>query len=289
MLRLAATSIFLTSFLSFLAPAAPFSGTSALEFTRRITAFGPHASGSAAIVRVRAYVEAQAKTQGWIVTEDSFIAETPNGPVKMANIVAHLTGHTSRALVFTGHYDTRARAGFLGANDGGSSAGFLLELARVLPGENRNNDIYLVWFDGEEAVREWTDTDSLYGSRHMVRRWANDGTLARIKALINVDMIGDKDLDILRDTNSSPALDDLLRRKARNLGYGKYFHNDPSAIEDDHLPFRQGGVEALDIIDYNYGPNNSLWHTNQDTMDKLSAHSLEVVGAVLLEVRRRLD
>ncbi|HVT94270.1 MAG TPA: M28 family peptidase [Bryobacteraceae bacterium] len=289
MLRRAAIGIFLTSFFSLVAPAASFSGTSALEFTRRITAYGPHASGSTAIGRVRAYVEAQAKTQGWSVTEDSFVARTPNGPVKMANIVAHLTGHTSRALVFTGHYDTRARAGFLGANDGGSSAGFLLELARVLPRENRNDDIYLVWFDGEEAVREWTDTDSLYGSRHMVRQWANDGTLARIKALINVDMIGDKDLDILRDGNSSPALNDLLLQTARSLGYGQYFQNDLSRIEDDHLPFRQAGVDALDIIDYDYGPNNSYWHTNQDTMDKLSAHSLEAVGAVLLEMRRRLD
>jgi Zn-dependent M28 family amino/carboxypeptidase len=102
-------------------------------------------------------------------------------------------------------------------------------------------------------------------------------------------MIGDKDLDILRDGNSSPALNDLLLQTARSLGYGQYFQNDLSRIEDDHLPFRQAGVDALDIIDYDYGPNNSYWHTNQDTMDKLSAHSLEAVGAVLLEMRRRLD
>lgn len=289
MLRRSATLLFLTAVTTLAAKSEAFSGASALDFTRRITAFGPRASGSAAIARVRSYIETQAKSYGWSVTEDGFVAQTPNGPIAMKNIVAHLPGHTSQALVLTGHYDTRARPGFLGANDGGSSAGFLLELARVLPSENRNNDIYLVWFDGEEAVREWSDSDSLYGSRHLASRWANDGTLERIKALINVDMIGDKSLDIIRDGNSSPALVNLFWQSAQGLGYGKYFRNDESAIEDDHLPFRKAGVPALDVIDFDFGPNNSYWHTNRDTMDKLSAHSLEVVGAVLMEVWRKLD
>jgi len=289
MLGRTAALLVLTFLYSAVASAAAFSGASALELTRRITAFGPHASGSAAIARVRAFIESQARQHGWSVTEDSFTAQTPNGPVGMKNIIARLPGHTSQALVFTGHYDTRARAGFLGANDGGSSAGFLLELARVLPSEERRNDIYLVWFDGEEAVREWSDTDSLYGSRHLAAQWANDGTLARIKALINVDMIGDKDLGILRDSNSSASLTDLVWQTAEGLGYGGYFRNGETAIEDDHIPFRRAGVAALDVIDLDFGPGNSYWHTNQDTMDKLSAHSLEVVGAVLMEARKKLD
>lgn len=271
------------------AGAASFSGASALEFTRRATAFGPRPSGSAAINRLRAYIEAQAKTHGWEVTEDSFTAETTKGPVVMKNIVAHLSAHSSNALVFTGHYDTKVLPGFVGANDGGSSTGLLLELARVLPSEERKTDIFLVWFDGEEAVKQWTDTDSLYGSRHLAKQWAANGTLARIRALINVDMVGDADLDIFHDENSYAPLMSTIWQAAENLGYGKYFRNDRSAMEDDHMPFVHAGVPAVDIIDFHYGPNNSYWHSAKDTLDKLSAHSFEVVGSVLMEVKRKLD
>jgi Zn-dependent M28 family amino/carboxypeptidase len=269
--------------------AATFSGASALEFTRHAVSFGARPSGSPAIIRLRSYIEAQARSHGWQVSEDSFTAQTPNGPVAMKNVIAHLPGHSSQAIVFTGHYDTKVMPGFVGANDGGSSTGFLLELARVLPSEDRKADLYLVWFDGEEAVKQWTDTDSLYGSRHLAAKWAADGTNARIKAMVNIDMIGDKDLDIVRDGNSSSPVVNLVWKAAESLGYAKYFHQNEGGIEDDHIPFMNAQVRAVDIIDFNYGPGNSYWHTSQDTMDKLGAHSFEVVGAVMLEVRRELD
>src|SRR5207248_2120571 len=122
------------------------------------------------------------------------------------------------------HYDTKSMPGisFLGANDGGASAGFLLEMAKALAPDERKDDIYLVWFDGEEAIAQWSDYDSLYGSRHLAGKWAADGTLSRIRALINVDMIGDRDLGILQDMNSSAPLRELVWRTADRLGYGKH-------------------------------------------------------------------
>jgi Zn-dependent M28 family amino/carboxypeptidase len=142
-----------------------------------------------------------------------------------------------------------------------------------------------VWFDGEEAFGEWSETDSLYGSRHLSERWSADHTLSRIKALILVDMIGDKDLDILDEENSSPSLRMLIWNTAQGLGYGKYFLDTGGPIDDDHMPFVKLGVNAVDLIDF----DKTYWHTPDDTIDKLSAHSFEVVGTVLMAVLRALQ
>jgi Zn-dependent M28 family amino/carboxypeptidase len=155
---------------------------------------------------------------------------------------------------------------------------------------NHRDDIYIVFFDGEEAVRtQWADNDNTYGSRQLTAKWLADGTLARIKALINIDMIGDKDLDISNDENSSQSLRNMVWQIAARLGYSKYFRHDPGAIEDDHKPFADAGVNAIDIIDLDYGPNGSYWHTAQDTLDKLSVHSVQVVGNVVTELVKELE
>jgi Zn-dependent M28 family amino/carboxypeptidase len=208
----------------------------------------------------------------------------------MRNIIATFPGGTGRALVVTGHFDSKPMKGsnFVGANDAGSSTGFLLELARVVNSMSHADDITLVFFDGEEAYGEWSDTNGIYGSRHLADKWSREGKLGRIKALINVDMIGDKDLGIIQERNSSPGLLRQVWQTAHDLGYGKYFLDSGFATEDDHLPFLQKGVNALDLIDFDYGPNNEYWHTEKDTMDKLSAHSLDVVGNVLVAVLRKL-
>ena len=274
-------------------PAAPanFSGKSALAFTQAVVSLGPRPPGSRPHGGTELYIESQIKLHHAELIEDSFTAQTPNGSMHMKNIIAKFGGSTGRAVVFTGHYDTKFMPGrgFLGANDGGSSTGFLLEMLRVLATRKYPDDIFLVWFDGEEAFREWSATDSLYGSRHLAERWSNDGTASRIKALINVDMIGDKDLGILQEGNSSRSLMKLVWQTARDIGYGKYFLDTGFATEDDHIPFVRQGVNALDLIDFDYGPNNAYWHTPQDTMDKLSAHSLQVVGDVLLAVLGKLE
>jgi Zn-dependent M28 family amino/carboxypeptidase len=230
------------------------------------------------------------KSYGCTVEEQIFTAQTPIGPKRMNNIIAKVDGRGNDLVVLSGHYDTKIMdRPFVGANDGGSSTGFLLEMARVLCGKPRKNDLYLVWLDGEEAVRTWTPDDSLYGSRHLARHWQQDGTIKRIKALINVDMIGDGDLLIVNEWNSTPALRKLVWDAAASLGLSRHFSALEGAIEDDHIPFLRAGAPALDLIDFDYGPGNSWWHTEQDTIDKLSANSFQVVGNVLLKVLAKLE
>ena len=272
------------------AAAADFSGAAALEFTRKAVSFGPRPPGSAANQRLQAYIESQLKTLRCRVSFDAFTAGTPVGQVSMRNIIATFPGSSGRAIVITGHFDTKPIPGsvFLGANDGGSSTGLLLELARVVNAMSTSDDVVLVWFDGEEAFGEWSATNGTYGSRHLADKWSREGSLGRIKALINIDMIGDQDLGILVETYSSQSLLRLVWQTASSIGYGKYFLDSQLATEDDHLPFLKRGVNALDLIDFDYGPNNAYWHNEKDTLDKLSAHSLEVVGRVLTAVIRKL-
>jgi glutaminyl-peptide cyclotransferase len=204
----------------------------------------------------------------------------------MKNIVARFPGTSGRAVVFTGHYDTKILPGFVGANDGGSSGGFLLEMANVIDGMPHKDDLYLVWFDGEEAFnREWAGTDNTYGSRHLAQKWSGEGFLPRIKALINIDMIGDAELDILHDGNSSQPLLKLIWDAADKIGYGKYFTRQATPTDDDHMPFVRLGVNAADVIDLDY----PVWHTPNDTLDKLSAHSFQVVGDVMVLVIKQLE
>ena len=273
------------------ARAGEFSGAEALVFTRHIVSFGPRPAGSEAIRKLQAYILGELKPLGCQVIQDDFKASTPLGSTPMKNMIARFPGKSGKMVVITGHYDTKSMPGtyFVGANDGGSSAAFLLEMAKVLAHTPHQDDVWLVWFDGEEAVAQWSDYDSLYGSRHLAERWAADSTLARIKALINVDMIGDRDLQILEDMNSAAPLREKVWQIADRLGYTKHFLRNQSAIEDDHIPFLRRGVNALDLIDLDYGPDNSYWHTDKDTMDKLSAASFEIVGRVVLETLKDLE
>jgi glutaminyl-peptide cyclotransferase len=269
-------------------PAASFSGAAALDFSRHAVGFGPRPPGSEANQKLEAYIVAQLKLDGCEVTEDPFTGQTPKGPLAMKNVIAKFPGRSGRAIVITGHFDTKLFPGrkFVGADDGGSSTGLLLELARVLAHQPRKDDVYLVFFDGEEAIREqWEGEDNLYGSRHLAERWRKDGTLTRIIALINVDMIGDKNLVIKQDTNSDPRLRKMIWSTAAQLGYQAYFVDDTISEEDDHMPFVKMRVPAVDIIDVDYPP----WHTDDDTLDKISAQSLEIVGTVVAEVIHRLE
>jgi glutaminyl-peptide cyclotransferase len=285
------TQAFLTLALALPAFAADFSGASALEFTRRAVAFGPRPPGSAANHSEQAWIKSElSKLRGCQVIDDAFTGNTPQGPIPMKNIIGRFAGHSGRSVVITGHFDTKLFPGrnFVGANDAGSSTGVLLELARTIATRTVTDDVYFVFYDGEEAFGEWSSTDGIHGSRHLAAKWSADGTASRIKALVNVDMIGDKDLGIMQATNSSPQLLRLVWQIAREMGYGKYFLDSGYEIEDDHMPFVRLGVNALDLIDFEYGPANRYWHTDADTMDKLSPHSLEVVGNVLVELIRRL-
>jgi len=268
-----------------------FNGGRAFEDLKHLVGFGPRPSGSPALIQTRQWLISQLRGAGAQVQEDSFVATTPIGPIPMTNLIARFRGSGRETVIVAGHYDTKRfdEFRFVGANDGGSSAALLVELARVLGGRKNALNCWLVFFDGEEAVRDWSTTDSLYGSRHLVEKLSASGELSRLQALILVDMVGDARLRIPREYNSTPWLTDLVFNVAQRLGYGKYFVNGQNAIEDDHMPFINAGVSAVDLIDFDYGPNNSYWHTAQDTLDHCSPLSLTIVGRVVTATLEQLE
>jgi glutaminyl-peptide cyclotransferase len=264
-------------------------GELALKFTANLVKFGPRPAGSDAHAAMERYIRDQLKLFNCHTEEQAFTAESPLGQKPMRNFLVRIPGTGTRPIVISGHYDTKLLPNFVGANDGGSSAGMVMELARTLcNSRNQHDPVWLVLLDGEEAYGDWTETDSLYGSRWLAAKWLQDGTARRVKALINVDMIGDRDLRLLMDMNSSSQLREMFWSSARELGYGRILGNTPSAIEDDHIPFGKAGIPVLDVIDFDYGPNNSYWHTERDTVDKLSAASFQMIGETLLRVLTKL-
>lgn len=264
------------------ATAAPqFDSGRAWEHLRQLVAIGPRPSGSAAIEQTRTYIKAHLSGAGVGVAEQAWDDETPLGKVHMVNLVATIPGARKDRIVISGHYDTKLFRDirFVGASDGGSSAAFLLEAARVLKTRKNLLTIELLFLDGEEArLPDWTGTDNTYGSRHYVEAGKRDGSLAGIKANLLIDMVGDRDLRLKRDLNSTPWLTDLVWDAARRLKLESTFVAQTTEIEDDHLPFMAAGVPSVDIIDLEYGP----WHTAQDTLDAVSARSLQIVGDVVL-------
>jgi hypothetical protein len=269
-------------------------GERALDYTRQVVELGPRPAGSEANRRQQELIVEALKQSGCTIAEDAFTANTPLGPRPMKNILCDFPGASGRVIAVTGHYDTLARPDlhFVGANDGGSSTGLLLALAGQLAGRERKDTVRLVFFDGEEAAVEWRDGDHTYGSSRLAQQWAADGTAETIAALINVDMIGDADLELLYEGNSTPWLRDLVVSVAQRLGYGARFpRGSPLYVEDDHIPFLQRGIPAVDLIDFDYGLYNRYWHTENDTLDKLSAESfavmLHVLDETILELEKR--
>ena len=263
----------------------------AFQYTKEVTAFGPRYIGSENHKKLENYIVSHLK--GDQVEDDTFTADTVEGKFPVRNIIAKYPGTKDGIIAILGHYDTvysLRNAGFVGANDGGSSTAILLEYANQLRGKKRDAySVWLVWTDGEEAVRQWSATDSLYGTRHLAEKWEKDGTLKKIKALMVMDMIGDADLDILRETYSTPWLLDLIYAASERGGYQSHFYALQGGVEDDHLPFVKRGVPCADVIDLDYGYNNVFHHSPQDTMDKLSPRSLQIVGDTTLEAIRMID
>jgi Zn-dependent M28 family amino/carboxypeptidase len=257
-----------------------FDGSAAYRHVERLVAIGPRVAGTPGGARAREYIVGELKKLGGVrVQVKPFEADTPHGRLKMANVVAVLAGRRPDVIMLAGHYDTKLfkEFRFVGANDGGSSTALLLELARRLATGPRDYTYWLVWFDGEEARETWTPRDSLYGSRQLAAELARAGTLPR--AMILVDMIGDRDLAVRREAHSAGWLTEIVWDAAARLGYGKHFLRDAMPVEDDHVPFLKLGVPATLLIDFDYPP----WHTAADTLDKISADSLAVVGQVVLD------
>ena len=260
-------------------PAATIDGAAALRHVERLVAIGPRPAGSPAAARARKYIVDQLAAAGVKAEVQPFDTDTPHGRLRMANIVAVLPGRRADAVMLAGHYDTKwfRDIRFVGANDGGSSAALLIELARRLAARPREYTYWVVWFDGEEARETWTAADGLYGSRRMARELQTRGRLPR--ALIVADMIGDRDLAIRREASSTAWLTEAIWAAAARRGVRAHFLDETLAVEDDHAPFLRAGVPATLLIDFDYPP----WHTAGDTLDKVSARSLEIVGSVLLD------
>lgn len=256
-----------------------FSGDKALAHVQALVDLGPRPPGSDAIVRARAYIEEQLESFGWSVTEQTFSDQTPRGEMKFVNLVARFGTPSKPAFLLCSHYDTKIFESFkfVGANDAGSSTGLLLELARVLALEPRLAEkIELVFFDGEEAVEDFSATDGIYGSRHFAQELVKDGSAKSFRGGILFDMVGDSSLDITLPPNSPSKITAGIFASADALKFRNYFTYFEQDITDDHSPLNAIGVPVIDLIDFHYPP----WHTAEDTMDKLSPQSLQVVGSV---------
>jgi glutaminyl-peptide cyclotransferase len=276
-----------------------FNGERAMDHVRKQIEFGPRPPGSPELEKTRAYIVNQLKSYGLTVKVDEFIAKTPQGDKRMANITGALPGETKTTILIASHYDTKFYKDmhFVGANDPAASVGTVLEIGRVIGSlpEKPKVTVKLVFFDGEEAFCEgWSDCgnpdepDNTYGSRHYVSQLQDKDEIEHVYAMILLDMMGYKKLELGRDSTSSRWLQDLIWQTGRELGHGKVFVDREEGIGgDDHEPFLRAGVDAVDIIQLTSYPH---WHKADDTIDKISAQSMKIVGdTVLASLPKILD
>lgn len=288
------------------------SGEKALEHVTALVNFGPRPSGSEALEKSRQYLEKELVEVGWVTRRQTFTTKTPKGDVEFTNLRARF-GEAAWSVPVSGllcsHYDTKAYDGFefVGANDAGSSTGLLVELARVLRGSpDIASKIELVFFDGEEAFgTNITPTDGLYGSKYYAAQILLEKEKDRPRWGLLLDMVGDADLNIragvkiprasVRDLAAASAsgyvvdieeVEETLAQMSRDLisaaddlDLRSFIGISPDYIVDDHIPLNVvAGIPTIDLIDFDY-PH---WHTPADTLDKLSAESLETSGRVTL-------
>jgi len=275
-----------------------FDGERAMTHARKQIEMKPGAAGSPELARTRDYIVGELKSYGLNVSLDEFRAATPVGERRMANIIAEIPGESSDAILLTSHYDTKLvkQFHFVGANDPASSVAALLEIARVLAANKQKPKFTyrIVFFDGEEAFCfDWEQCgkpnapDNTYGSRHYVAQLIDKNEVKRTRAMILLDMIGYKNIELGRDTMSTPWLVDTVWQTAREMNLGKVFVDRPEGVGgDDHEPFLKAGIESLDIIQLS---TYQYWHTAEDTLDKLSPRSLKIVGDVVLASLPRIE
>jgi glutaminyl-peptide cyclotransferase len=269
-----------------------FDGKRAFAQVAKQVSFGPRPSGSPAIAQLQQYLQSELTSYGCKVDPDDFHAETPVGRLAMKNIVAKIPGEKPGIIILATHYDTKRLENFVGADDAGSSAGVMLELARLLCTKRDRYAVWIVFFDGEEAVNwDWKDPDNCYGSRQMAAKLAMSGDLQKIKAFMLADIVGTRPPRFKRESDSTKWLVDLIWGVAKKLGYGDVFLDQSAAMSDDHDPFLKRNVPAADVIDLENYPGGNLyyWHTPQDTLDKVSPRSLAITGHVFLESLRQLQ
>jgi hypothetical protein len=268
-----------------------FDGKLAFEHVAKQVGFGPRPSGSQAIAQTQDYILAQLKSDGCTTEVDAFNADTPIGRLPMKNILVKIPGDDSSIILLGTHYDSLLRNDitFVGADDSASSTAVMLELARLLCGKHGKHAVWIAFFDGEEAMKTWSDTDSRYGSRQMAARFAATGDISKIKAFLLADMVGSRSLHFAREESSTKSLVDLMWATAARLGYSDIFVNTTSGAQDDHDSFLKRKVPSMDVIYFDREQDVPFWHTDQDTLDKISARSLAISGHVFLETVNELQ
>jgi Zn-dependent M28 family amino/carboxypeptidase len=268
-----------------------FDGKRAFEHVAKQVGFGPRPSGSQAITQTQDYILTQLKSDGCTTEVDAFNADTPIGRLSMKNILVKIPGDDSSIILLGTHYDSLLRNDitFVGADDSASSTAVMLELARLLCGKHGKHAVWIAFFDGEEAMKAWSETDSRYGSRQMAARFAASGDMAKIKAFLLADMVGSRSLHFARESTSTPALVDLMWGTAAKLGYSEIFVNTSRGAEDDHDSFLKRKVPSMDVIDFDREQDVPFWHTSDDSLDKISGRSLAISGHVFLETVNELQ
>jgi glutaminyl-peptide cyclotransferase len=268
-----------------------FDGKRAFEHVAKQVGFGPRPSGSQAIAQTQEYILGQLKSDGCTTEVDAFNADTPVGRLPMKNILVKIPGDDSAIILLGTHYDSLLQHDitFVGADDSASSTAVMLELARLLCGKHGKHAVWIAFFDGEEAMKAWSETDSRYGSRQMAARFAASGDISKIKAFLLADMVGSRSLHFARESSSAPALVDLMWATAAKLGYSEIFVSTSSGAEDDHDSFLKRKVPSMDVIDFDRSQDVPFWHTAEDTLDKISAKSLAISGHVFLETVNELQ
>lgn len=258
-----------------------FSGEKAFLHVQKLVALGPRPAGSEALEKSRGYIANQLQAAGWKVSRQTFTAQTPRGAITFVNLIATLGDQSTVSFLLCSHYDTKTfdTIRFVGANDGGSSTGLLLEIARVLGSHpSMASKVELVFFDGEEAFENFTDQDGLYGSRHFAERLRGSGRAKQFRGGILFDMIGDKSLTVTLPPDSPSTLARDIFSAADTLGQRVHFSYFDRDIVDDHTPLNELGIPVIDLIDFDFPP----WHTAEDMLDKVSGESLQIVGQVAL-------
>jgi len=276
-----------------------FDAKKAFAYTAQVVSFGERWPGSTGHEKSQALIKQVLAKDGARIETDDFTATTPRGAVAVHNIIGKFNGTgdpRQQILILAGHYDTLFKPGFLGANDGGSSTAILLAFADALAHQHTKMEVWLVWTDLEEAIESFQGDDGLYGSRHLAQKLKAAGLIPRIKGFFLLDMIGDKSLGVTRESGSSRALQDIIARAAKQLGYSQYFFQDSIEIIDDHVSFANVGVPVVDVVDAQFGRMGpgldgmgEFHHANTDTMDKISQASLEIVGRTMLLTVELLD
>src|SRR5580658_1873657 len=276
-----------------------FDSHQAYAYTAEIAGFGERWPGSPGHKKTENLIRQVLQKDGAQMETDDFVATTPRGPIPVHNIIGKFNASADPKqpiFALAGHYDTLFKPGFIGANDGASSTAILLAFADALAHQKTRMQIWLVWTDLEEAINDFTGDDGLYGSRHLAQKLAANGIVPRIRGFFLLDMIGDKDLKVAREMGSSRSLQDFISRAASQLGYSRYFFGYEGNIIDDHVSFINVGVPSVDVVDAEYGrmgpqfdAMGEFHHTNADTMDKVSQHSLEIAGRTILLTVELLD